>query len=83
MSGINLVTLLWTDGDRLVPVDSRISDKKKYALTKNDHFQATLLASVADGRLLSQHIHYTVVLCGQNSQRVGESVGRYHKMSVL
>jgi len=75
--------LLWTDGDRHVPVDYRIFDKKKDALTRNDHFQAALLACVADGRLLSQHIHYTVVLFGQNSQRVGESVGRYHKMSVL
>lgn len=40
VSGINLVTLLWTDGDRHVPCDYRIFDKKKDALTKNDHFQA-------------------------------------------
>jgi putative transposase len=39
VSGINLITLLWTDGDRHVPVDYRIFDKKKDALTKNDHFQ--------------------------------------------
>jgi DDE superfamily endonuclease len=42
VSGINLVTLLWTDGDRHVPVDYRIFDKKQDALTKNDHFQAML-----------------------------------------
>jgi len=42
VSGINLITLLWTDGDRHVPVDYRIFDKKKDSLTKNDHFQAML-----------------------------------------
>lgn len=42
VSGINLITLLWTDGDRHVPVDYRVFDKKKDALTKNDHFQAML-----------------------------------------
>lgn len=42
VSGINLVTMLWTDGDRHVPVDYRIFDKKKDSLTKNDHFQAML-----------------------------------------
>jgi putative transposase len=40
VSGINLVTLLWTEGDRHIPVDYRIFDKKKDSLTKNDHFQA-------------------------------------------
>lgn len=40
--GINLLTLLWTDGDRHVPVDYRIFDQAKDALTKNDHFSAML-----------------------------------------
>jgi putative transposase len=38
--GINLTTLLWTDGDRHVPCDSRIYDMSKDGLTKNDHFRA-------------------------------------------
>jgi len=42
VSGINLVSMLWTDGDRHVPVDYRIFDKKKDSLTKNDHFQDML-----------------------------------------
>jgi len=42
VSGINLITLLWTDGDRHVPVDYRVFDKKRDSLTKNDHFQAML-----------------------------------------
>src|SRR5215210_4160569 len=42
VSGIDLITLLWTDGDRHVPVDYRVFDKKQDSLTKNDHFQAML-----------------------------------------
>lgn len=49
VSGINLITLLWTDGDRHVPVDYRIFDKKKDALTKNDHFQGMLKEARARG----------------------------------
>ena len=40
--GINLITLLWTDGDRVVPCDYRLYDKPKDQLTKNDHFLAML-----------------------------------------
>lgn len=40
VQGINLVTLLWTDGDRYIPVDYRIYNKKQDGLTKNDHFRA-------------------------------------------
>jgi putative transposase len=35
--GINLITLLWTDGDRKIPVDYRLYDKAD-GRTKNDHF---------------------------------------------
>ena len=42
VSGINLVTLLWTDGERYIPVDYRIYNKKEDGLTKNDHFQEML-----------------------------------------
>ncbi|MCA1627001.1 MAG: transposase [Acidobacteria bacterium] len=45
VSGINLITLLWTDGDRHVPVDYRIFDKKNDSLTKNDHFSAMVKAA--------------------------------------
>jgi putative transposase len=49
VSGINLITLLWTEGDRHVPVDYRIFDKKKDALTKNDHFQVMVKVAHARG----------------------------------
>jgi putative transposase len=41
VQGINLVSLLWTDGDRHIPCDYRIYHNAKEA-TKNDHFRAML-----------------------------------------
>lgn len=37
VQGINLVSLLWTDGDRHIPCDYRVYDKAD-SRTKNDHF---------------------------------------------
>lgn len=42
VEGINLITLLWTDGDRHIPVDYRLYDKAGDGLTKNEHFQILL-----------------------------------------
>lgn len=47
VQGINLVSLLWTDGDRKIPVDYRIYDKAD-GRTKNDHFWEMML--IAKGR---------------------------------
>jgi hypothetical protein len=43
VQGINLMTLLWTDGDRHIPCDYRLYDKAKDGLTKNDHFEQVLV----------------------------------------
>lgn len=43
VSGINLITLLWSDGDRAVPCDYRIFVKDSDGKTKNDHFFEMLL----------------------------------------
>ena len=40
--GINLVTLLWTDGNALIPTDFRFYDKPHDGQTKNHHFRAML-----------------------------------------
>ena len=40
--GIGLVTLVWTDGDRIYPVDYRIYDKQGDGKTKNDHLRDML-----------------------------------------
>ncbi|MCA1666419.1 MAG: transposase [Thermomicrobia bacterium] len=45
VEGINLITLLWTDGDRLIPIDYRIYDKPHDGITKNEHFLAMLLTA--------------------------------------
>lgn len=45
--GINLITLLWTDGDRKIPVDYRLFSKAD-GKTKHDHFWEMLL--IAKGR---------------------------------
>jgi putative transposase len=42
VSGINLITLLWTEGESLIPVDYRVYDKGRDGLSKNDHFLAML-----------------------------------------
>ncbi len=49
VSGINLVTLLWSDGERCIPVDYRIYNKKEDGLTKNDHFRHRLQSAHARG----------------------------------
>lgn len=48
VQGINLVSLLWTDGDRHVPCDYRVYDKGD-GRTKNDHFADMIRAASARG----------------------------------
>ena len=49
VSGINLITLLWTDGERYLPVDFRIYNKSADGLTKNDHFLSMLNTAAERG----------------------------------
>jgi len=46
--GINLITLLWTDGDRKIPVDYRVFSKAD-GQTKNDHFWEMMLMARVRG----------------------------------
>jgi putative transposase len=48
VQGIDLVTLLWTDGDRLIPCDYRIYHDAAEA-TKNDHFRQLLAVAKSRG----------------------------------
>ncbi len=48
VKGINLITLLWSDGRALVPTDFRLYNASVDGLTKNDHFTAML--KVAKGK---------------------------------
>ena len=45
VDGINLITLLWTDGDEYLPCDWRVFDKPNDGQTKNDHLAAMLLTA--------------------------------------
>jgi hypothetical protein len=47
--GINLITALWSDGDRLYPTDYRVYHKAGDGKTKNDHFADLLAAAHARG----------------------------------
>jgi DDE superfamily endonuclease len=47
--GINLISLLWTDGAAHWPCDFRIYAKQQAQLTKNDHFQAMLESAAQRG----------------------------------
>lgn len=49
VSGINLVSLLWTDGQAHVPCDFRFYNPDEDSLTKNDHFQVMLKAAQERG----------------------------------
>ncbi len=40
--GINLVTLLWSEGERVVPCDYRFYNKPNDGVTKNEHFREML-----------------------------------------
>lgn len=51
VKGINLLTLLWTDGQRRLPCDFRVYDKPAGGETKNAHFRQML--TVAQRRGLS------------------------------
>jgi putative transposase len=48
VQGINLISLVWTDGDAAFPCDFRVYNKVEDGLSKNDHFRAML--ETAQGR---------------------------------
>jgi putative transposase len=49
VDGINLITLVWSEGESLIPCDRRRFDKPNDGITKNDHFAAMLLTAQARG----------------------------------
>jgi hypothetical protein len=49
VQGINLISLLWTEGDRHIPLDYRFYEKSVDGATKNDHFRAMLETAKARG----------------------------------
>lgn len=49
VKGINLITLLWTDGDAHIPCDYRIYCKEQDGKTENDHFADMLYKAEVQG----------------------------------
>lgn len=49
VKGINLITLLWTDGEARLPCDFRLYNKGQDGLSKNDHFRAMIQAAQQRG----------------------------------
>ncbi len=49
VQGINLISLVWSDGDAAFPCDFRLYNKVENGLSKNDHFRALLETAKARG----------------------------------
>ena len=49
VSGIGLVSFLWTDGQRLIPIDYRVYDPGRDGKSKNDHAREMLLEAAKRG----------------------------------
>jgi putative transposase len=49
VQGINLISLVWTDGDACLPCDDRLYNKPEDDLSKNDHFGSLLEQAKARG----------------------------------
>jgi hypothetical protein len=49
VQGINLTSLLWSDGDKHIPCDYRLYEKAVDGATKNDHFRAMLTTAKQRG----------------------------------
>jgi len=49
VQGINLISLLWTEGDGHIPLDYRFYEKSVDGATKNDHFRAMMDTAKARG----------------------------------
>jgi putative transposase len=53
--GINLLTLLWTDGGAKLPLDCRLSNAPKDGIDKNQHFR-TMLQTAKDREFAPQYV---------------------------
>jgi hypothetical protein len=49
VQGINLISLVWSDGDACLPCDYRVYNKVQDGLSKNDHFREMLEQAKARG----------------------------------
>ena len=75
VAGINLLTLLWTDGERCIPVDFRIYNKSADGLTKNGHFR-TMLRTAAERGFSPESVLFDSRYSGLENLKLIRSPGR-------
>jgi putative transposase len=69
--GINLLTLLWSDGAARIPCDFRVYDKPQSGKSKNDHFW-DLLAVAGEQRFAPEYVLFDSWYASlENLKRVG------------
>ena len=74
VEGINLITLLWADGDRYIPCDYRIYDHAHDGLTKNDHFVAMVQAAHKRG-FAPEHVLFDSWYSGLDNLKLVRELG--------
>ena len=74
VDGINLLTLLWTDGDRHVPCDWAVYDKPNDKLSKNALFR-TLLRRLRDRGLTPRCVCFDSWYSGLDNLKLLRSLG--------
>lgn len=74
VSGINLLTLLWTDGERYIPIDYRIYNKSVDGMTKNDHFR-TMLETAAERGFTPESVLFDSWYSGLENLKLIRSLG--------
>ncbi len=74
VSGINLFTLLWTDGERYIPIDYRIYNKSVDGSTKNDHFR-TMLKTAAERGFTPESVLFDSWYSGLENLKLIRSLG--------
>lgn len=74
VDGINLQTLLWSDGERAVPCDYRIYQKAQDGLTKNDHAREMLKTAHARG-FTSEYVLFDIWYSGLENLKLVRACG--------
>lgn len=74
VQGINLISLAWTDGDRLNPTDYRVYHKHADGKTKNDHFRE-LLATAHERGFEPECVLFDSWYCGLENLKAVRGYG--------
>jgi hypothetical protein len=73
-NGIGLISLVWTDGDAVIPIDYRIYDIDKDGLTKNNHCQ-NMLRSAFNRGFHPDYVSFDSWYSGLENLKIVESFG--------